>query len=135
MAKRNRSKNRDTKNTNPPPTYIDSGGGDIAMGDSFIDKREGDVFIETSSNNQVSRVRPSQQSKRKESTSIFVTIPKAIGRFVLDVFGRDKATSQSATILGYILIVVVGAVAIGLIDLTTLTEWFKYNWRFFFPPQ
>lgn len=66
---------------------------------------------------------------------IFVTFPKAIGRFILDMFGRDKATDITALIMGYIVIVVVISIIKGIINPNDVLNMFKDTWRFFFPAK
>lgn len=66
---------------------------------------------------------------------IFVTFPKAIGRFILDMFGRDKATDITALILGYIVIVIVVLIIKGIINPDDALTMFKDTWRFFFPSK
>jgi len=66
---------------------------------------------------------------------VFLKTPYAIGRFILDIFGRDKATDLTATMLGYILIVISIAIGFGSVKMDTLVSWFIYNWRFFFPSK
>jgi hypothetical protein len=43
---------------------------------------------------------------------IFIIIPRTIGKFVLDILGRDKASETTAVILGWIIIV--GSVLLSL---------------------
>jgi hypothetical protein len=64
---------------------------------------------------------------------IFVTFPKAVGRFILDIFGRDKATDITATILGYIMILIVVLIVKGLINPDNAWNTFIVAWRIFFP--
>jgi hypothetical protein len=66
---------------------------------------------------------------------VFVTIPKAIGRFILDMFGREKATDITALIMGYIVIVIVISIIQGLINPNDFLNTFKDTWRFFFPAK
>ena len=59
---------------------------------------------------------PNREESSKNSIFFFI-IPKSIGRFVLDVFGRDKATDVTAVILGYILVLTALAIAFGILSL------------------
>jgi len=64
---------------------------------------------------------------------IFARLPHIIGRVLLDIFGRDKATDSTARVLGYIVIVVGILLLLGIVDLNTLVNMFENTWRFFFP--
>ncbi len=64
---------------------------------------------------------------------IFVIIPRAVGRFVLDTAGRDKAAESTCILMGYSLIVVLILALWGVVDYTSLITFFTSWWRFFFP--
>jgi hypothetical protein len=64
---------------------------------------------------------------------IFVSIPRIIGRAVLDLFGRDKAAESTFVLVGYSLIFVFVLLLWGIIDIDSLINWFTSWWRFFFP--
>jgi hypothetical protein len=65
---------------------------------------------------------------------VFVELPRIIGRFVLDLFGRGKDSADSTHIVfGYVLLIIAGLVVWGIIDLDSLRNWFTGWWRFFFP--
>ncbi len=66
-------------------------------------------------------------------SKIFLSFPMVIGRFILDILGRDKATSTSATILGYIMILIVFLIILGIINPGDILSTFETGWRFFFP--
>ncbi|MHB8777796.1 MAG: hypothetical protein ACYC6R_08550 [Anaerolineales bacterium] len=95
------------------------------------DKHQIDSNSDNSNNGQV--------AQKKQTLAVlilhfaFVTFPKSIGRFILDMFGRDKATDVSATILGYITILIVVLIVQGLINPDDISNTFKDIWRFFFP--
>ena len=74
-----------------------------------------------------------KQFTSSEKKNFLTLIPQVIGRFFLDIFGRDKATDLTAIILGYLVITITIGVAFGIINLEVVINWFKYNWRFFFP--
>jgi hypothetical protein len=106
---------------------IDLGGSDRSTG-------------ENSSSNQFShmlapaaQVTPAESPAPAKKSGLLITIPSAIGRFVLDIFGRDKAADLSAIILGYITIILALAIALGIISPATFVNLFTFNWRFFFP--
>jgi hypothetical protein len=63
--------------------------------------------------------------------SIFVSLPRITGRFILDLFGRDKAADSTALLLGYLLIVLLVLVLWGILDINSLVNWFTGWWRFF----
>jgi hypothetical protein len=65
----------------------------------------------------------------------FITIPKNIGRFILDMFGRDKATDITAIILGYIVVLIVVLIIKGIINPDDVLNMLKDTWRFFFPAK
>jgi hypothetical protein len=62
--------------------------------------------------------------------SIFVTFPRVLGRAILEVFGRDKASDTTQLLVGYTLLIGIGLVwVLG----GTAISLFKDVWRFFFP--
>ncbi len=65
--------------------------------------------------------------------AVFVSLPRVIGRFALDIFGRDKALDSTAILLGYVLIVLSVLAVWGIVDVNSLRDWFAGWWRFFFP--
>jgi internalin A len=66
-------------------------------------------------------------------SAIFVSFPRIIGRFALDIFGRDKAIDSTAILLGYALIALSVLAVWGIVDVNSLRDWFVGWWRFFFP--
>jgi len=64
---------------------------------------------------------------------VFVMFPKAVGRFIFDIFGREKASDISATMLGYITILIVFLIVQGFINPDEVLNLSKDVWRFFFP--
>ncbi|WKZ40510.1 MAG: COR domain-containing protein [Anaerolineales bacterium] len=70
----------------------------------------------------------------KIMSALFVSLPRVIGRFVLDIFGRGKDSADSSSIvLGYVLIILAVLVVWGIVDPNSLRDWFVGWWRFFFP--
>lgn len=57
--------------------------------------------------------------------SILITVPGLIGRFFLDIFGRDKATDSTSVVLGYGLVIVSILLILGIVDLNALGNIFK----------
>ncbi len=72
-------------------------------------------------------------SIKKISKALLITVPKIIGRTILDIFGRDKANDTTAVVLVYAVIAVVILLVWGILDWNTLVDTFKDVWRFFFP--
>jgi len=71
-----------------------------------------------------------------QKTKDFIfNIPNTLGRFVLDLFGRHDAKESSATLLGWIILVIGIAILLGILKANDVVEFFKYNWRFFFPEK
>jgi len=67
-------------------------------------------------------------------SAVFVSLPRVIGRFALDIFGRGKDSADSTSVLlGYVLIVLSALVVWGIVDVNSLRDWFAGWWRFFFP--
>jgi hypothetical protein len=64
-----------------------------------------------------------------------ITGPQVLGRFVLDLFGRHDARDSTASMSGWLIIAIVLAVLFGLFTPQAVVDWFKYNWRFFFPEK
>jgi hypothetical protein len=65
---------------------------------------------------------------------IAVSIPRVMGRAVLDLFGHGKDSADTTYILlGYILIVISVLVFWGIIDINSLRDFFTGWWRFFHP--
>jgi hypothetical protein len=69
----------------------------------------------------------------KVARAVFIEFPRIIGRFVLDLFGRDKALDSTAILLGYALLILAVLALWGIIDINSLRDWFAGWWRFFFP--
>jgi AAA+ ATPase superfamily predicted ATPase len=66
---------------------------------------------------------------------VFVIMPRAVGRFFLDIFNRDRAQESTALLVGWIVIVVAIIILLGRLDFNELLELFKGIWLFFFPPK
>lgn len=60
-----------------------------------------------------------------------VSLPRLIGRTILDIFGRDKAVDSTSIIIGYIILIAVILLLLGI----PLVNAFKDAWRFFFPAK
>ncbi len=95
-------------------------------GNSNPKKIEGVRLDHTSGDVQPGISAKSDASVDKKKT-IFVIIPKASGRFILDILGRDRATDRTAVILGYIIIAICIAVAFRVIKPDALVGLFKYE--------
>jgi hypothetical protein len=65
----------------------------------------------------------------------FVGLPRILGRFFLDIFGRDKASESSSIFLGYGVITLSLLILLGIFDFDTLLHTFKEIWRFFSPVE
>lgn len=80
---------------------------------------------------------PASKRRRKRFfqilSLIFLEIPRIAGQFLLDIFGRESAKSQSAIILGYVVIIIVIVILIGSVSIDTIIKLFTEIWRFFFP--
>ena len=63
--------------------------------------------------------------------TIFVNTPSSIGYFIFDVFGRENAKSQTAIILGYLVILGIVAIVGGIVPVEKVTVLFKEGWDFF----
>lgn len=72
--------------------------------------------------------RQSQLSKKNFWKSFWV-FPKPIGYFLLDIFGRNDAKESSATILGWIFLIIIILLLAKVITLSMI----EAAWRFFFP--
>jgi len=66
-------------------------------------------------------------------TFIFAKIPKAGGRLLLDIFGRDRANESTAIIIGYVVAVIIILIVLGIINPIVFLNAFTNLWRFFFP--
>lgn len=65
---------------------------------------------------------------------VFVSIPGAIGRVPLDLFGKGKDAAESTPVLlGYAIIVVAILVLLGVLGLNAVRDWFVGWWMFFNP--
>ncbi len=64
-------------------------------------------------------------------TAVFVTFPRTIGRFILEIGGRQPS-DPTATLFGYVIVVFVILVLLG-VRVNTVIGWFVNVWRFFFP--
>ncbi len=85
-------------------------------------------------------IKPTEALTSKKPISLqilkaaFIGLPRIIGRFVLDIFARGKDSAESTfVVLGYILFILAGLVIWGIIDLTSLQDWFTGWFRFFYP--
>jgi uncharacterized protein len=67
--------------------------------------------------------------------AIFITAPQYLGRFVLDLFGRHDAKDSSANMLGWLIIITGLGLLLRVFTMQTVVDWFRYNWRFFFPEK
>jgi uncharacterized protein len=66
---------------------------------------------------------------------IFVLIPRTIGRFLLDIFNRDKAQDSTALLVGWGVVILITAILIGWLNPQKTIELMKNIWLFFFPPK
>ena len=66
-----------------------------------------------------------KKSLSRVSTHTFAGLPRVIGRTITDLFGRDKAASSTAIILGYVVIVLVILLIWGAVDLSALKKKIK----------
>jgi len=66
-------------------------------------------------------------------TTVFEVFPRIIGRAILDLFGREKASDSTSILLGYFIIFITILVLQGVVNMNTLVDWFVEVWRFFFP--
>lgn len=64
---------------------------------------------------------------------IVIALPKYLGRFVFDLFGRQGVEASSSAILGWILIFIIVLLVQGFIQKDEALFFFKSIWRFFFP--
>jgi len=64
---------------------------------------------------------------------VFASVPRVVGRVILDVFGRDKAADSTAIVLGYAVLVLAILLLWGVLDGHALVNNLKAAWRFFFP--
>lgn len=65
---------------------------------------------------------------------VFITLPRIMGRALLDIFGRGKDSADTTSIVvGYVSTIVIILVLWGILDLNSLVSWFTEWWRFFFP--
>ncbi len=64
--------------------------------------------------------------------AIFVLLPRIFGQLILDLLGR-KAENETKLLVGYVLIVLLILVALGVVRMEILVNGFKDVWRFFFP--
>ena len=106
--------------------------------EKFVEREKSPKDSNPSTSDNASRPQVSPKNKSLPALIlyfIFVTFPKALGRFILDMFGSDKATDITAIILGYIVILVVVSIIKGVINPDNALNTFKDTWRFFFPPK
>jgi hypothetical protein len=71
----------------------------------------------------------------KVGRALLIITPQYLGRFVLDLFGRHDAKDSSAMMLGWSIIIIALALLLRIFTMQTVVDWFKYNWRFFFPEK
>jgi len=81
------------------------------------------------------RLFPTVNFLKSSVNFIFVLIPRAIGRFLLDILNRDKAQDSTALIVGWIVIIALIIVLLGQLDPNKLIETLKNIWLFFFSPK
>lgn len=62
---------------------------------------------------------------------LFVSFPRALGRFLFDLFGRHDSDESSSLMLGYSAILILILLLSGILTFETIKE----TWRFFFPEQ
>ena len=62
-----------------------------------------------------------------------ILLPKYLGEFALETFGRSNPSQATKVIWGYILIFIFFLIVFGFIDIDLLIKYFIDFWRFFFP--
>jgi hypothetical protein len=67
--------------------------------------------------------------------AIFVAGPQHLGRFALDLLGRHDAKDSSASMLGWFIIIIGLGLLLRIFTMQAVVDWFRYNWRFFFPEK
>lgn len=75
---------------------------------------------------QVAQIEP-VRTKTKWNTvlqTIFISLPTSLGKFVLELFKNNTASNKTAAILGWVIILIVLAVLLGLLNLEPfITAW------------
>ncbi len=69
----------------------------------------------------------------EKRVKVILTGPYYLGRLVLDLFGRHEAKDSSATMLGWAIIGIIGAILLGVLNTNSTLELLKQIWRFFVP--
>jgi hypothetical protein len=62
-----------------------------------------------------------------------IVLPKYLGRFIFDLFGRQGVEASSSAIMGWILILLILLLVQGFIQMNAVVNLFKSVWGFFFP--
>lgn len=109
---------------------------DETNGDVLVYKKVGAPNINTEPTEQATPVKPVNKFwplLSKIIKALFVSFPFYTGRFILDILGRDKASDSSAIMLGYLLVIIVALVLLGVVNLTFLWGFFDNIWRYFYP--
>ena len=88
--------------------------------------------------NSLLEINPPVSELNTKSTIIGVmknilSLPKYIGGFVLDTFGRHDAELSTKILWGYVILAVTIWIAFGNVDITDVVKAFVDIWRFFFP--
>jgi len=73
------------------------------------------------------------QSKFLLALITVISSPKYIGEIVLETFGRSKSSTSTKLAWGYIIIITLLLLVLGLIDVNIVVKLFEKIWRFFFP--
>jgi internalin A len=60
-----------------------------------------------------------------------LSLPKYIGRFIFDLFGRHNSADSSSNILGWILVIIAILVMRGIINIDDIARFFTSIWHFF----
>jgi len=90
-------------------------------------------FSAISQNRVVNKLSQEKPQRLVLAFKTIIAIPKPLGRFILDLFGRHDSAESSSIIMGWLFIIVVFLIILGFVPLDVISTKFTEGWRFFFP--
>lgn len=94
---------------------------------NILIEKQGDEIV------QFDQSKSDLKERSKTVLTSVLNLPKPLGRFVFDIFGRQSAADSSAIIMGWVLALLFLLILRGFIQLEAVVSFFKSIWDFFHP--
>ena len=116
--------------------FIRTTGQEYLIGNNFLQTWLEDTSLQPTAPPEISEADPHAQRVKLINfiKKIFIALPSFIGRFLLDLLGREDAAKSSTILTGYFVIFLVLSLLLRIVDPNTLRDIFTNMWDFISPP-